>query len=82
MVVVPPHDTPEVVCVPRRLLCAVVMVNIDKDAEGENTADLVRGIIAVYKFRDSSVNLGVISRELLARIFCAEVSIRATRRGG
>lgn len=82
MIIVPPHDTPEVVCVPRRLLCTVVMVNIDKDAEGENTADLVRGIIAVYKFRDSSVDLGVISRELLARIFCAEVSIWATRRGG
>lgn len=76
MVVIPPHDTPEVVCVPRRLLCAVVMVDIDEDAKGEDAANLVRGIIAMYKLRDPSVNLGVISRELLAGIFCVEVSIR------
>lgn len=81
MVIVPPHDTPEVVCVPRRLLCAIVMVDIDENAEGKDAANLVRGIITMYKLRDPSVNLGVISRELLARIFCAEVSIRATRRG-
>lgn len=81
MIVVPPHDTSEVICVSCRLLCAVIMVDIDEDTEGKDAAYFVCGIIAVDKLRDSSIDLGMISRELLARIFCAEVSVWATRRG-
>lgn len=82
MVVIPPHDAPKVVCVPRRLLCTVVVVDIDEDAESENAANLVRGVITMYKLRDPSVDLGMISRELFARVFCAEISIRRRRMGG
>lgn len=58
MVIIPAHDGPEIIGVAGGFLCAVVMVEIDQDSEGENAAEFVVTIITMDIFRNAAVYFG------------------------
>jgi hypothetical protein len=70
VVVVTPHDTTKVVRIPCRLLCTIIVVDVDENPEGEDTADFVMGFGGVNEFRDFAVDFGVVVGETLGRKLC------------
>lgn len=70
MVVVTPHNTAKVVRIPCRLLCTIIVVDVDENPEGKDTADFVMGFSRVNEFRDFAVYFGVVVGETLGRKLC------------
>jgi hypothetical protein len=67
MIVVPSDDAAQVVRISCGLLGTIIVIDVDKDSETENSADLIGAIIAVDKLRDLAVDLCVIVGQALGR---------------